>query len=1659
MISLDSVKNAYKQAVQKKKKKNEDRPKVSNQPKSDHRERQSHNTTQKSYVSKSVKKQQEKGYNETAGGRFTQGVIRNAMFAGAPRETTATYYDNRDKQRKVSESKAYKAGKIIGDFISYGTGYGAVGKGIAKATGKTVAKKALAEAGEQATKKVAKEATEKVAKKAATEATEKAVKKTTEKLAKQEVGTVGRAINKTNEKLGEKIAGTKAVQRYAEKQAAKAGKEATKEKISRDIGSKAAEKITQNLIADATVGTALDTAHAYGEGIDIGANKEYAKYMGTAALANVGMGAGFEGLSAGAKAIVRKRTAQKLAKQGLKNLSDAQIDSIIKAKESKAPIPKPQESPQYAEGLAKDKAEADALFKNIKKPSYKTERKQAIELSNIQKAKEYTDSHDIKFSDVVEEHGGDRNKAIRDLVKRSKEEQAAKQVATNAPEQAVVEQNAVERVAGDKEFEKWRDLRTDEGDANVSKVIEDMESKGLDTDDDDLVEEMLAKQYLKDTGKDAPVVAEKTSAATEKPSATEGQPVAAEKVTDNVVTQKVPKDEIGTATARDVINSETPQAERISGYEKLDKGKQKELRKALENKEFVEKLRDEKWMNKFEEGQSQNKFSDANQMLEYYKSFDSNGDFRIAENEFSSVKEKPKFMQRLRDFVGKSTLEFQKQFTDTAEAIWRLSRKYDDENLYAMLDRLRQIKGYSSQMINGDKQVIITKDGFEDVGKSIKGIFEPIINRGNDYYVDFQKFMFNRHNIHRYAKGKPVYGITHTITDSKQVLDELTKKYGKDGIKEFEEYAEEVYKYNDALLRMERDSGLISEKTYKTLKEDYPYYVPTYRYDMSDSGVVKDINEIGTKMFPKAVGSDKDILPLHEQMIHRTQSVSDATAMNDFGLRLMKDMKENGDLIGKMEEVAEKDIEPDSITDIANNTFQKNLEEKDGKYIFNVKENGKVVRIPVDKEVFKAIKSLDDDVFKIPLLYQSSKVFRGLVTTYNPTFGPTNGIKDFIDAPSFSKNGWFKFVAKYPQAWKMMASNHPTYQIYKALGGESGNFFDIGQEFANHTWFRRNTLDRLEAIQSAIEQAPRFTEFMLTLEKGGNTKENIIQAFHDSKAVTVNFGQYGKLGRNINANGIPFFNAAMQDAVRISRAVQRGNIMPIVVGAAAFGIAPAAFNELMWGDDENYKAIRRNEKDVNYFIPSPFGDGHYVRIPKGRVISALTMPVERGIRQYLGHGDERPAFEGMFDSMKQQVAPKNPFEDNLLTPAMEVRKENGRTWYGADIVPDNMKKLPDAEQYDENTTKVARKIGEITNKSPKRIDYLLKQYTGFTGTLLRSNSITGSDTATPYGAVGTKFIADAVTNNELQSRVYDLKSKYEKQKNSMNATEKDKLDYKYLDAAAKEMSEYNKQVKEIQADTYLSKAEKLKKIRRIREEQNEKAREYLNGEEKFKTASTDAVRQVDKNAFDTTTAYEKALKTQMDVNMRGANAVLKEMDESYRERGWTPISEKLKEAGLSANEYFDMQAKGVSVDSFIAAREHGTDLDKYNDYVKITEKYKNGYASHAMELISSKMVKDEDEANEVYGIRKASYRAAQYYLENGYTPEQIYELTGDVDKVVDEVKEKYGHRVYRDGRIVMSYEGLKKYLDSRKELTNAQRHNLWYIYGGGQPAWVNRNPY
>lgn len=736
--------------------------------------------------------------------------------------------------------------------------------------------------------------------------------------------------------------------------------------------------------------------------------------------------------------------------------------------------------------------------------------------------------------------------------------------------------------------------------------------------------------------------------------------------------------------------------------------------------------------------------------------------------------------QRERTKIRQVAQEAQDMFTrawvNSGYAIDRLADTSGNQNLKYRYNNV----GQSPRTI--ESMVIQNQSDFNgrNVGKSINDIFKPIIEKGDEYYEDFQEYLFHKHNIDRMTlehktngevKNKPVFGKSVDAENSELVVQTYDQTNP-----EFKELAEDIYNYNRNLMQYRVDSGLISREQADTLLERYPYYVPTYRAGgRSNTGSFRQSGRrFGVdSTIARAKGSDMDLAPLHEQMVDQTAAVVYNGRIN----KLLNDIYDS--LPPEQKNLA---VEENKGYDVDSETL-----DGTGVQPFRVVGNqvafyrdGKKVTMEVDDGIAYGLRELIPKGNNIAKQFFGgiNNAFKSLITTYNPIFVLTNGVRDAGDAALYSANVQ-GFAKKYPKAWAEIVTDSERFKIYKSLGGFGASRFDDGgnRNYKEHGAARKYTVDMIEAANYTVEQAPRYAEFLNVLERikrerGDRTPltedlrefsgDDLQKALYAAADITVNFGRGGKWGKLVNAYAVPFFNAAAQGTSRYVRNITKGvrenegnkaaqvavvskNVGSLVLKAAFLGIGGRLLGELMYGDDEEYQEMNERDKSLNFIIKDPTGGDlsggtGWIRIPVGRAVSFTNDVINRvfhtGKSMYEMATDGKDAsasevlgtlsdqWSGLPAIASETVAPSNPFGENsrIDRPFSNVflqgtDRNDNKMWNGMPVESQEFENTPINERYNERTTATSKALGnlKIGNKTFSEITGLSPQEMDYLG--------------------------------------------------------------------------------------------------------------------------------------------------------------------------------------------------------------------------------------------------------------------------------------------------------------------------------------------------------
>lgn len=1005
-----------------------------------------------------------------------------------------------------------------------------------------------------------------------------------------------------------------------------------------------------------------------------------------------------------------------------------------------------------------------------------------------------------------------------------------------------------------------------------------------------------------------------------------------------------------------------------------------------------------------------------------------------------------------REKASEAWSYFYRKMVDAGHSVSKFAQAVNDPYLYQIYNQARASSSAGVSMIT-DAQ---TNVNAQKVGESLNGIFSPIRAKGEDYYRAFQMYLFDLHNIDRMSlsqnkeaamleataalnqfdadhpelrtnteaqlarmtesldpdvaelarekmrllrnvnradaiKDKPVFSFDVTADVSEERARRALQEHP-----EFEQYRQQVRGYIDNLMQYRVDSGLMTQADVDYLKRIYPNYVPTMRRGENQAGAGRDRNAVRVgRTVGRAEGGTADLVPLHEALGRQTMKVVREGSKNRFGQRLLDDfirVGENSPAARYVQEANEYEHEftPDTLDDMSREQLTKDK-------TLTVFKDGKLWELTVDDTMFDALKALSPDAAESNAVTRAvrtaNNLFKALVTGYNPTFTIRNTVRDLQTAGLYTRDG-VAFARNYPKALAEIKNNGEYWQMYKALGGSFSSVFDYNTGTVKEPKGRTAKLmAKIEALNMAMEQAPRLAEFMGVVEKGGTSTENLADALYAAADVTVNFGRAGTLGKVLNANYVPFLNPGIQGFDKMIRRVTETKggkeWAKLFVRAAALGVAPALLNSLLYHDDEEWDELRDSDKDTNYMFK--LGNGTWLKIPKGRELSLLGITVDRIGDAIQGKDVDLIA---TINTMGNQVAPANPLTSNIASALFEAQlfdpSSPGRTWYGGDIENQRLQSYAPGQRYDSSTDIFSKAVGDALGISPKKLNYVLDQYSGVVGDFLLPLLTPQAE----RGMFSKAFTVDVVTSNRLSGDFYDEADALTYAKNDGDETAA--VVSRFWSKQQSACSDLYKQIREVESSD-LSDREKRQKTRELKALVNGIQKNAMAVEETYRAA-------VEKNlqkGMDSDDAYRAANK-----DCFGAEYALQVYNKD--------VYEKAKSA----------KSNGVSYDDYYAYYFGTRGFEKSGDTSVTTQKF-DWLQSSGIDLTSQAEIYFADMASD-----KVLETQAELEMSSGITAVQFYQ-----------------YKVASSG---MTKKAEKMQAINSLNLTSAQKDAIYYAEGWAQ---------
>lgn len=544
-------------------------------------------------------------------------------------------------------------------------------------------------------------------------------------------------------------------------------------------------------------------------------------------------------------------------------------------------------------------------------------------------------------------------------------------------------------------------------------------------------------------------------------------------------------------------------------------------------------------------------------------------------------------------------------------------------------------------------------------------------------------------------------------------------------------YAEallELNDFNNAVLQMAKDSGLIDQAAVDLFK-DQPY-VPFYRL-ADETGQMQgprfSAGLTNQKAWKKLKGGTQQInADLLQNMLMNWSSLYGAAARNRAALATMD----------AAEQMAVAYQVPEGTKGAAKVM-------RDG-----VTEHWAVE----DPYLLEAISALN--YTPSPLMKALSKPKQLLTwgVTVNPTFKIRNLIRDSVSAIAMADLN-YNFVGNAVKGWKLMDAESQTYASMLASGGVikfgtqentdrlrnkvaklGGIVLDQGA--SAKLWGQaKGVWEAYQELGDKSENVNRAALYDRLIKKGHSHAE---ASFMARDLMDFSMGGNLPIVRFLTQT-VPFLNARLQGLYKLGRAAGED---PARFAAVVGAVSVASLILLaMYHDDDDWKKREDWDRDGYWWIK--IGSTAY-RIPKPFEVGALGTLAERTAELIFSKEMDNKRFMERLRHMLASTFSLDPIPQ-AIKPLLDV-SANKDSFTGRAIETQADQKLRPKDRYSERTPEIARLLGswglpdplrlvkgEWSGLSPKQIEHLLRGYFSWAATATFAVTDAGASLVTDKG--------------------------------------------------------------------------------------------------------------------------------------------------------------------------------------------------------------------------------------------------------------------------------------------------------------------------------------
>jgi hypothetical protein len=572
-------------------------------------------------------------------------------------------------------------------------------------------------------------------------------------------------------------------------------------------------------------------------------------------------------------------------------------------------------------------------------------------------------------------------------------------------------------------------------------------------------------------------------------------------------------------------------------------------------------------------------------------------------------------------------------------------------------------------------------------------------------------------------------GIASDLSIAQKALTEFLNG-DPNRLERIQEGARRYRAFADAVLNYAVDKGRLSQEQYELITENNEQYVALQRVLETEPGHEMILfrtpgGALGSKgEFLKNVkGSTKTITNPYSSLLDTLYKTMRESDRNDV-LRSFRDLLVDPRMSNDGEPVRYSDIgQPGEPAD--KETITIFVEGKPEPWIFQ-------------KDIYKQLKNLDKEAYRLPSLLTWPAQALRFFTTHFPAFAVRNWLRDTQDRLIKSTTGsGFASLIGSQEDWHAIAragglnSGHyaKSKEYYYGLLTEAMSDMSKDKKFIladpdllKHMWgkysdllYKGETSNRVAEYRSAFKEGKK---------KGMDDYNASMYAAYKARNL-IDFaimGNWMKVANQI----IPFSNAAVQGLRSASYSLQQnplGFLAKIGIYSIIPGIAAWLWNHRNEDDEKLYEELPGYQRDM--FWNFRIGPNKWLSIPKPYELAIPQMGIDR-LLSYKYAGNEN-AFDGYSGEVMKLLFPFD--EGNISGPYQTVLEgiANYDFFRERTIIPPDEDPLNLALRHTETASRLGLLLQRMTSIDARKWDHFIQRQFSYTGAFALKISDIGRD--------------------------------------------------------------------------------------------------------------------------------------------------------------------------------------------------------------------------------------------------------------------------------------------------------------------------------------------